>query len=193
MEFPLFLYKKGWYLAMFKMNVNGKEYTVKFGYFALAKSNSLLEVARVQDRIAEKKKYEKEKEVKEENRKNFPEYDYDEEEGQKNTENIELICEIMNIIPKLLLAGLQKFHKDEFNVDYDSPEDIKEKENEVVEFLDDYYIDDENSLEIMDLFSGLVEELFDNGFLSKKSEKLEAAMTEQNATVTPSDHKQAEN
>ena len=71
--------------------------------------------------------------------------------------------------------------------DYDLPSDVQTKMEAVYDLLDDY-MEEEESLPIMDLFSELVEELLNNGFLSKKTEELEANLTEQNATVVPMDH-----
>lgn len=167
---------------MFSMKINEKEYIVKFGYFSLAKSNLISEVMKLQDIIDENNR-------KRENREKFPEYSDDETDSTK--EYVILIQGVMDILPKLLLAGLQKKHE-EFSVNYDSAYDVKKKEHEIMELLDDY-MDDENSMDMMDLYMKLVEELFNNGFLSQKSQKLEKAMTETDATVTPTDHKVPKN
>lgn len=178
---------------MFTIKVNEKEYRIKFGYLALSKSGILSEVMKIQNIVSEKEKKDKAIEEEKKNRETFPEYyDSDDAIEENDTEdNIIFLQNIMAVLPKLILAGLQKNHK-EFAADYDLEDDVKRKEYEVIELLDDY-MDEEDSLDMIDLYSGLVEELFNNGFLARKSQKLEKAMTETDATTTPTDHKAPKN
>lgn len=180
---------------MLTMKVNETEYKIRFGFRALSKANVLKEVTELQKSRSDKakKREQKKKEIEEEKkrRETFPEHfkdvpEIEEDDMEETIENIDTLTAMMNVIPKIILAGLQKDHE-EYRCDYDNEEDVKEKTDRVIDLVDDY-MDEEDSLDIMDLFSALVDELFENGFLSKKSEKLEKAMENQNATVTPTDH-----
>lgn len=152
---------------MLKLKVNDSEYTLKFGYRVMAKTGLLKDVI---------------------NMRNF--FGTDDEENRTD-EIIERMPELIELNTKLVLAGLQKYH-DDFRVDYDDSNSVKEGLEKAIDFMDDY-MDEPDAIPVMDLFSEMVNELVDNGFLSKKSEKLENAMIEQNATVVPMDHKKATN
>lgn len=175
------------------ITVNGIEYKIKFGFRALAKANVLQEVMAVQKIIADNDKKAKEREEERKQRETFHEHFKNEVEDdtEETTENISMLSSLMNVIPKVVLAGLQRGYE-EYRCDYDNEEDVKEKTEKVIDLIDDYGFEDD-SLDVMDLFSALVGELFNSGFLSPKSEKLEQAMTEQNATITPTDHLQPQN
>lgn len=147
------------------LKIKGKEYNLKFGYKSFRKSGILKEVVTVQKKLENS------------------------EEGQDK--DIESLEEVLNLTSKLVLAALQKNHE-EFRADYENPESVRKCTDKVDDLLDNY-MDEEDSLPIIDLFHSLVDELFNNGFLSKKSEKLEESLTEQDATVVPTDHKQSEN
>lgn len=177
------------------ITVNGNEYKIKFGFRALAKANVLQEVMTVQKAISDKQKAKdkRKKEIEEEKkqREAFPEHykdtpEIEEDDLEETIENIDTLSDMMNVIPKVILAGLQKGYTD-YRCDYDNEENVKAKTDSVIDLIDDY-MDEEDSLDITDLFTELVNELFEGGFLSKKSPKLEEAMTEQNATITPTDH-----
>lgn len=152
---------------MLKLKVNDSEYTLKFGYRVMAKTGLLKDVI---------------------NMRNF--FGTDDEENRTD-EIIERMPELIELNTKLVLAGLQKYH-DDFRVDYDDSNSVKEGLEKAIDFMDDY-MDEPDAIPVMDLFAEMVNELVDNGFLSKKSEKLENAMIEQNATVVPMDHKKATN
>ncbi len=153
---------------MLKLKVKEQEYRLRFGYKALGKSGILKEVTAIQDAINEKKK--------------------DEEDDESSM--MDMLGDIFDLNSRLTLAALQKHHKD-FEVDYDSNDSLKAGIEKVYDFMDDY-MDEEDSMDIMSFFSALMNELFDSGFLSKKSEKLEQAMTELDATAAPTDHKMTE-
>jgi hypothetical protein len=106
-------------------------------------------------------------------------------------DNVLIYERMMETIAPLMLAGLQKKHP-EFKVDYDNAEDVKAKTDLVIDLIDDY-ADDDDSMDISDLFSALTDELFNNGFLSQKSKKLETAMEQTDSTITPTDHLQPKN
>lgn len=152
------------------LTVKGNDYNLKFGYKSFKNSGILKEVVSMQKRI---------RDVKTEN------------EDTDGMENLEAIEGVFDITSKLVLAALQKNHK-ELRADYRDPNSVKSCIDKVDDLLDDY-MEEDNAMSIMELFEGLVEELFNNGFLSKKSEKLETALKTQDATVVPTDHRQSEN
>lgn len=158
---------------MIKLKVNDKEYKLKFGYKSFKKSGILKEVVAMQEKAKGNK----------------------EETGQdqeKDVENqVELLEEVLELNSKLVLIALQKYHE-EFRSDYGNKEEMNGLIDKVDDFMDDY-MDEEDSMSIMELFNKLVDELFNNGFLSKKSEKLEATLEAQDATVVPIDHLRKEN
>ena len=97
---------------------------------------------------------------------------------------------MISLLPELLLAGLQKKHKEEFGYDSDS-----EKEavlDKVCDLLDDYEDEgtEENPKSGFDLYQLLDKELEKNGFLSGLLNAVaEAQAVEKNATKLPQDHK----
>lgn len=153
-----------------KIAIKGTEYNLKFGYKSFKHSGVLREVLAMQKKIRESK---------------------EETEETDSFDNFEVVEGIFDITSKLVLAALQKNHK-EFRADYNNPDSVQKCIDAVDNLIDDY-MEEDDAMSIMELFQGLTEELFNNGFLSSKSEKLEAAMGVQDATVVPTDHKQAEN
>ena len=79
--------------------------------------------------------------------------------------NMESIEKILLLLPELLLAGLQKYHADEYGFDYKNS-DQKEKQMAKVYALLDEYFDGEDG-DVEKLFGDLQNELLENGFLSK--------------------------
>lgn len=149
---------------MTTLKVKDKIYKIKFGYRALAKSGVLKEVVKMQSAIDKK----------------------DEKDAV-----VDLIADVFDILAKLVLAGLQKFNKD-FVCDYDDENIVSAKIENVYDLLDEY-MDEEESLGVMELFSELTNELLNNGFLSKKSKELEESLEKQDATIVPMDHQKTEN
>ncbi|MBR9936003.1 hypothetical protein KE513_00405 [Oscillospiraceae bacterium Marseille-Q3528] len=84
--------------------------------------------------------------------------------GEENG-NMESIEKILLLLPELLLAGLQKYHADEYGFDYKNS-DQKEKQMARVYALLDEYFDGEDG-DVEKLFGDLQNELLENGFLSK--------------------------
>lgn len=84
--------------------------------------------------------------------------------GEENG-NMESIEKILLLLPELLLAGLQKYHEDEYGFDYENA-DQKEKQMAKVYALLDEYFDGEDG-DVEKLFGDLQNELLENGFLSK--------------------------
>lgn len=102
--------------------------------------------------------------------------------------------DLLKLTAELLLAGLQKFHRDEFGYDTDSEK--KEKLFIVYDMIDDY--EDEHREEPEDsrkdsatLFIDLQDELENNGFLSRIGRSGQDNLESQNATVVPMDHQKS--
>lgn len=147
---------------MFKLVVNGKEYRIKFGYKALAKSDAMKQVADISATLSGS--------------------------DEKTNAVLDKVGDILIVNAKLLLAGLQKYHNDEFGFDYDDKASFDSCLDKVFDFIDDYEDSTEDALSVMDMFERLCDELLENGFLFPKSEKMEETLTELNATVAPTDH-----
>lgn len=82
----------------------------------------------------------------------------------KTQDDMETIETVLALLPKLLLVGLQKYHKDEFECDLTNISG-SDAESKVCDLLDDYFDDADNSEG--GIFQILQRELVDNGFLSK--------------------------
>ncbi len=95
--------------------------------------------------------------------------------------------DIIAMLPELILAGLQRKHKDEFG--YETEEEKKVAYEKVCDLLDDY--EDESTEESPKngyiLFEKASKELEQNGFLSGIMNAMEKA--ERKLPKTPQDHK----
>lgn len=153
---------------MVVLKIKNKDYKLKFGYKSFKKSGVLREVVAMQNELKDSK-----------------------EDSEDGTGNIELLEQVFEANSKLVLAALQKYNE-EFRVDYNNPESVQECIEKVDDLMDDY-MEEEDAMPVMDLFSALTNELFNNGFLLRKSEKLEKNLAEQDSTIVPADHKKKEN
>lgn len=102
--------------------------------------------------------------------------------------------DLLKLTAELLLAGLQKFHRDEFGYDTDSEK--KEKLFIVYDMIDDYEDEhrdepEESRKDSATLFIDLQGELENNGFLSRIGRSGQENLEEQNATVVPMDHQKS--
>ena len=96
---------------------------------------------------------------------------------------------LVSLLPELLLAGLQKKHKEEFG--YETEEEKKEAYRKVCDLLDKYEDEstEENPKSGFDLFQKMNKELEKNGFLSGILKMMEEAEKNQKVTKIPQDHK----
>ena len=78
--------------------------------------------------------------------------------------DMEAVDAIIGILPKMLLVGLQKNHKDEFSCDLKNITG-SEAEEKTCNLLDDYFESDDSDTN--GIFQILQGELVENGFLSK--------------------------
>lgn len=115
--------------------INGNEYKIKYGYEATARCGVIEKVNKL-------------------------------EEVLNKAENMEIedLNKLLQILPELLLAGLQKFHKDEFGYNYETEEGKSDALNKAYELVDDYF--DADDADVIDLFNLLTEEMVQNGFLA---------------------------
>lgn len=85
----------------------------------------------------------------------------------------DIMVEFTRTVSELLLAGLQKYHSDEFGYDNDEEKEIRI--NEMLDILDDY--EDESTKKhpqnASTLFADMNEELRNNGFLSVMLQTME--------------------
>lgn len=103
---------------------------------------------------------------------------------------------MMGITAELLLAGLQKKHKDEFGYDWESESERNAMILKVCDLIDDYE-DEHRNDEVEEggtppngftLFSELQAELEKNGFLSMITRAGAATLADQDSTIVPLDH-----
>lgn len=73
---------------------------------------------------------------------------------------------MLDVVAEMLLAGLQKYHSDDFGCEKLGYENAKGK---VYELMDDYEDEstDEKPQDCFDLFKAVQDELFENGFFKK--------------------------
>lgn len=95
----------------------------------------------------------------------------------------------MKTVAELILAGLQKCHKDEFGYETESEEETALAK--VYDLMDEYEEEstEENPQSGYTLFEKCNEELMKNGFLSEMTKRAAEAAEKQDATVIPQDHK----
>lgn len=121
--------------------INGNEYNIKYGYLATARCGVVDKVEELQDMMKD-----------------------DNELGMED------VNKILNILPEILLAGLQKCHSDEFGYDYDTGDGKKEALDKAYILLDDYF-DENDEKDIIDMFTILTDEMVKNGFLANALRK----------------------
>ena len=94
----------------------------------------------------------------------------------------------MKTVAELILAGLQKCHKDEFGYETESEEETALAK--VYDLMDEYEEEstEENPKNGYTLFEKCNEELMKNGFLSEMPNRAAENAQEQDATVIPQDH-----
>ena len=147
--------------------VNDKEYQIKFGYEVTAKSKIMSLVAHEESK------------------------EFDIKDTEIATTMMGAVEDTMNVLAKMLLVGLQRFHSDEFGYDYNETDlDKVESMHKVYDLLDTYF--DEPDADFGKLYADLEEELVANGFLSKmfKEEMMRAkAEIEKPKRKTPSKSK----
>lgn len=100
------------------------------------------------------------------------------------------IRKLISSLPELLLAGLQKKHKNEFG--YESESEKEAALEKIYDLLDEYESEgtEENPQSGFDLYQILSTELEKNGFLSGLLNTVANAQAqEKNATKIPQDHK----
>lgn len=95
----------------------------------------------------------------------------------------------MKTVAELILAGLQKCHKDEFGYETENEEETALAK--VYDLMDEYEEEstEENPQSGYTLFEKCNEELMKNGFLSEMTKRAAENAKEQDATVIPQDHK----
>lgn len=81
---------------------------------------------------------------------------------------------IADAVPELLLVGLQKFHKTEFSYDYDTEDGKQEKIDKIYDLLDKQSDaeDEEERIDIFELYQKLEAEMTEDGYLKKLFEAM---------------------
>ena len=97
-------------------------------------------------------------------------------------DGIEMINTILEMLPEMMLIGLQKFHKDEFGYNYDTEEGKSDALAKVYDMVDDYF--DSEEADLGELYNSLQDELMNNGFL-KSLMKQEVEKTSSKKKTSP--------
>lgn len=128
---------------MKKIHINGKEYKLKFGYMSVAGSGIMGDVLEATQFLSGM-------------------------EEDDDTAVFKAISKIMPLVGRIVLAGMQRYHSDEFGVDYEDEADVKAKLSKVYAMLDDYFDPEEGQTEesAIELFWDFANELSASGFLS---------------------------
>lgn len=84
--------------------------------------------------------------------------------GSEEGDAIGNIETMLQIVPEILLVGLQKNHRKEFGYNYDTLEGRDEALEKTYDLVENY-IDEGNDFK--DLFTGLQDEMVSNSFLAK--------------------------
>lgn len=140
------------------IKINDKEYKLKFGYRALYRTGIL---KRLQDAQVI--------------------FDNKSDEGA-----FDKIEKLMSVTAEAFLAGLQKFHKDEFG--YTTESEKEAMLDKVCDLFDDL-ADEDETMGILEIFSIINEELIEQGFLAKLFQSSQELISQEDATVIPMDHK----
>ena len=125
---------------MLKIKFGETELSIKYGYEVTAKSGILKKLIAVDEMGLGDKKDEKEVDM------------------------AGALDAIMSILPELVLAGVQKFHKEEYGYNYLTGEGKEEQLDKIYALLDDYF--DTEDADFQELYGDLQEELLNNGFLA---------------------------
>jgi hypothetical protein len=125
---------------MLKIKFGETELSIKYGYEVTAKSGVLKKLIAVDEMSLGEKKDEKEVDM------------------------AGALDAIMSLLPELVLAGVQKFHKDEYGYNYLTGEGKEEQLDKIYALLDDYF--DTEDADFQELYGDLQKELLDNGFLA---------------------------
>lgn len=125
---------------MLKIKFGETELSIKYGYEVTAKSGILKKLIAVDEMgLGEKK-------------------------DEKEVDMAGALDAIMSLLPELVLAGVQKFHKDEYGYNYLTGEGKEEQLDKIYALLDDYF--DTEDADFQELYGDLQKELLDNGFLA---------------------------
>lgn len=143
------------------IKINGKEYKLKFGYSSLYRTGIL---KRLQD----------------------AQQIFDNKSDEGAFDKIE---KLMGVTAEAFLAGLQKFHKDEFG--YTTESEREAMIDKVCDLFDDL-ADEDETIGILEIFTMINEELIEQGFLARLFQSSQELISQEEATVIPMDHKKSE-
>lgn len=144
------------------IKVNDKEYKLKFGYASLYRTGIL---KRLQDA------------------QSIFNPDKNSKEGA-----FDKIEKLLGVTAEAFLAGLQKYHKDEFG--YETESEREKMIDKVCDLFDDM-ADEDETIGVMEIFTMINEELVEQGFLARLFKSAQEIVSQEDATVIPMDHKKS--
>lgn len=132
---------------MTTLKIGEKEFQIKYGYMVTAKSGIVKKLMDFSESFS----------------------------GEASA--LEKIGELMDILPELLLVGLQKYHRGEYGYDYNTGDGKQDALDRVTDLLDDYFDDPESNFS--ELLADLQNELTQNGFLASMFRQTQGEAPEQ--------------
>lgn len=144
------------------IKINNKEYKLKFGYASLYRTGIL---NRLQDAQSI--------------------FNPDKNSNEGAFDKIE---KLMGVTAEAFLAGLQKYHKDEFG--YETESEREKMIDKVCDLFDDM-ADEDETIGVMEIFTMINEELVEQGFLARLFKSAQEIVSQEDATVIPMDHKKS--
>lgn len=102
--------------------------------------------------------------------------------GLADVADEDMISEIIDLVPNMILVGLQKNYKDNFGFNYITKEGQEEQLEKVGELLDEYFDGDEP--DFMELFTDLQNEMLENGFLASLFRQMKAQAEQEKAKTS---------
>lgn len=152
------------------IKINGKEYKLKFGYRSLYRTGILKRLQDAQQIF--------------DNKSDDGAVDNKSDDGA-----FDKIEKLMGVTAEAFLAGLQKFHKDEFG--YTTESEREAMIDKVCDLFDDL-ADEDETIGILEIFTMINEELIERGFLARLFQSSQELISQEEATVIPMDHKKSE-
>lgn len=137
-----------------KLKIGEKELNIKFGYEPTVKGKILSRMAKLEKAV-----------------------DADDDKG------IDIIEEMLLLLPEILLIGLQVHHNDEYGYDYDTEEGKKEQLKKMFQFMDEYC--DSEDADLKGLYEKLETAMLQNGFLKSLFQKEKKKLEQIEETAQP--------
>ena len=139
---------------MKEIKIGNKKYKLQYGYAVIARGKVLSHAMKLQEMFNG--------------------------EGKEDVDFFSQMSEIMDSLGEMLLAALQKNHRDEFGYNVRTGNGHDEAIEKVFDLLDRYF--DTDDADTMELFGTLFDELESNGFLRHLAQEIKENTEPENQT-----------